>query len=225
MHDENGVTPPSKQFDLSGLLAEKREQTDLSSLISEAAKRVPVDFSHPEQASITSQSTNSTGTSASGGDPSLRFYGIEKKKPLREVEVERPYHRLFLYAAMSGMNATEIAEATGYHPTCIRNVLKQPWALEFMSKQLEKHGCGRVEQILRGASADAAALLVETIRDPECDIKVRSSNAKEVLDRVFGRSQQFINHRTVDPADLSDEQLAAEVVGTSGTATASVLAL
>ena len=137
------------------------------------------------------------------------FYGA--KKPSYVLQEEKPQHRVICYLAAEGNTRNEIAQKTGFHPVMIGYVLKQNWAQKRIAELIRQHGGDQVELALKGAVLDAAQLLIKTVRDPDCDIKVRSSNAKEILDRVYGKSQQVITNLNLSAEDLSDDELAKQV--------------
>lgn len=144
------------------------------------------------------------------------FFGSsEGKGPQYTLQEEKAHHRFIIYELASGKTPGEIAKEHGFTPAMVYYVEKQPWAKKEVARLLQQHGGDRVEQVLKGAVLDSANLLISTVRDTSCDIKVRSQNAKEILDRIYGRSQQIVNHRNVDPSDISDSDLAK--LATSGT--------
>lgn len=151
--------------------------------------------------------TPSSPQSRSGttNDPDA-FYGA--KAPAYVMQEEKAQHRVICYLAAEGNTRNEIAEKTGFSPVMIGYTLKQPWAQKRIAEIIRQHGGDHVEAALKGAVLDCANLLISTVRDSSMDIKVRSSNAKEILDRVYGKSNQVVTHVNVSPEDLTDEDLA-----------------
>lgn len=143
------------------------------------------------------------------------FFGSDLREPTYELQAERPRHRAIVYALAAGRKPKEIAEEFGITPTMVYYVEKQPWARKQIADIIHQHGGDAVERALKGAVLDSANLLIETVRDPKQDIKVRSQNAKEILDRIYGRSQQIIQHRKIEPSDLTDEDLAKSIASST----------
>lgn len=62
-----------------------------------------------------------------------------------------------------------------------------------------------VREILRAATAEAARLLIDTMRDEEKDIRLRKDCAVEVLNRVYGKPTQPIDGNMIADIGLSEE--------------------
>jgi len=139
------------------------------------------------------------------------FFG--QRSPSYLLQEEKPQHRVICYLAAEGNTRNEIAEKTGFSAVQVGYVLKQPWATKRIADLIRQHGGDQVEYALKGAVLDCAQFLIRTVRDPQCDVKVRSSNAKEILDRVYGRAQQVMTHLNLSAEDLSDGELAKAVRG------------
>ncbi len=184
---------------------------DIKELVQEAQAKIdgPVRSSNQTEAEADSFSVfeETIDSAAEQSDTSAfdGFFGA--KAPSYELQQEKPQHRVICYLAAEGNTTTEIAEKTGFTTTMIGYVLKQSWAQKRVADLIRQHGGDQVELALKGAVLDCAKLLIGTVRDKNCDIKVRSSNAKEILDRIYGRSTQLIANVNLTPEDLSDEEL------------------
>lgn len=204
-HAEHGVTTSPTAFTIHEKHAERCK---CAKCVEEAAKNAP----SAEQIISGIQSLNGTQPDAAKGSETIEppaFFS--PREPAYELQSERPIHRAIVYALAAGRKTKEIAEDLKVTPTMVLYVEKQPWARAQIASILQQHGGDAVERLLKGAVVDSANLLIETVRDPKQDIKVRSQNAKEILDRIYGRSQQIVNHRKVEPSDLTDEDLAKSI--------------
>lgn len=148
------------------------------------------------------------------------FFGVDSGKgPQYTLKQEKAHHRVIIYALASGKTPGEIAEEFGFTPAMVYYVEKQPWAKEQVKSLIHQHGGDAVEKTLKGAALDAATVLVNMKDDEKAPHAVRVNAAKEILDRIYGRSQQIINHRKVEPSDITDDELAK--LATAGTSTSS----
>lgn len=107
-------------------------------------------------------------------------------------KTEKPMHRYMCILSSRGLSNREIAEATGYTPTQVGNVLRAPWAKKLISELIhqEMGETGAVE-FLRGAVTDVVVQLKDIALNAEKPAD-RLSGCKEILDRVFGKSTQPI---------------------------------
>ncbi len=137
------------------------------------------------------------------------FFSLDdSRKPQYLLKQEKPHHRVICYELAMGKTAGEIAKEFGFTPAMVYYVEKQPWAKEAVKNLIQQHGGDQVEKVLKGAALDAAEVLVRMKDDESAPHAVRINAAKEILDRIYGRSQQIVNHRKIDASDLTDEELA-----------------
>ncbi len=151
--------------------------------------------------------TNKTETNASP------FFNQEECDPQYVLKKERPEHRFICYLAAQGFTSTEIAKETGFTTAMIHYVRKQPWAQTFIANAMEKAGHKLVMQELQGSAREAAKKLVKIMRGEEAGAKVAdiAKAANDILNRCYGTAPQVVMHSTVDPSNLTDEELAATV--------------
>jgi hypothetical protein len=113
--------------------------------------------------------------------------------------------------AAQGYTNLEIAEQTGFTTVMVAYVKKQPWALQFIADLQERGGRKAVDGVLSGAALEAAKTLIDVmdgtiLARPEARVKA----ANDILNRLYPVASLHI-HGKVDPADLSDEELANTV--------------
>ncbi len=141
------------------------------------------------------------------------FFNQEECDPQYILKKERPEHRFICYLAAQGFTSTEIAKETGFTTAMIHYVRKQPWAQTFIANAMEKAGHKLVMQELQGSAREAAKKLVKIMRGEEEGAKVAdiAKAANDILNRCYGTAPQVVMHSTVDPSNLTDEELAATV--------------
>lgn len=145
------------------------------------------------------------------------FHGEETGKgPQYVLQREKAHHRIIVYELAKGKTAGEIAAEFGFTPAMVYYVEKQPWAKEEVKNLIHQHGGDAVEKVLKEAALPAAEVLIRMKDDEKAPHAVRVNAAKEILDRIYGRSQQIINHRQVDPSDITDEELAKSITTRTG---------
>jgi len=141
----------------------------------------------------------------------LAFHGI--RRPETPLQTEKPYHRVMLYLAAEGNNATEIAEKTGYSTVCVNNLLRQPWAAKKITQILEESGRSKVELVLKGAALAAVERLITEMDNPDARSSERTSAADKLLDRVYGKPNQPLSVKSEGKSldQMSDAEIAAEL--------------
>lgn len=130
------------------------------------------------------------------------------REPQHVLQTEQPKHREVVILAMQGMDNKEIASRVGYSSPAVGYILKQPWALEYMSKNMHERGMGKVETLLKGAVATAVERLITEMDSPKASPAVRIAAADKILDRFYGRAAQPIIHTKGENLDnLTDAQI------------------
>lgn len=134
------------------------------------------------------------------------------RDPQHELQTERPIHRNIVLLAMRGYTNTEIAKECGVTPPMVGYTLLQPWAVKYMSENMHKHGMDKVEVLLKGAVASAVERIIKEMDNPDARSSERTSAAKEIIDRVYGRAVQPIVHTNVKAEkEMSDAELDQEI--------------
>lgn len=140
------------------------------------------------------------------GRPELHGF----KPPCYEMQQERYEHRIIAELKAMGKTNREIAEITGFTPTTINYVVKQPWCKQFIMDEIHRNGGKAVLDFMKSKAMVAAEVVVEAIEsdDNMTARRDRAAIANSLLDRVFGKADQTIKHAAADPDQLSDAELA-----------------
>lgn len=162
-----------------------------------------------------------TGTAAIGQAANAAPLA-NRKAPYYVVQKEAPVHRLMLEYAAQGYDVKEIAEMTGRTPVCVNNILRQEHAQQNLVNTIKKNvnEDREVVEIIKRNVIASAKLYENTLRDEKIGLDTRLDVAERFLCRRYGKPTQPMAQGTVvDLNDLSDDQLAAMINSTSGTAT------
>jgi hypothetical protein len=139
----------------------------------------------------------------------VSFFG--SREPAYTLQSEKAHHRAIILLAMQGKTNLEIAAEMECTAQSVSYVLKQPWALEYMSRNMHSAGMGKVEILLKGAASKAVERLITEMDNPTARSAERTTAADKVLDRLFGRATQPVLHRKEDLNNMTDAEL-AEIV-------------
>lgn len=129
------------------------------------------------------------------------------RKPSYTLQAERPEHRGIVMMKASGMTHREIAAAIGWTEAAISYVVKQPWAVEQILREIENAGREPVLQLYRITAMEACEKQIDLMRNAESE-KVQSENAEKIIDRVFGKASQKIEVTNKPATEFSDDELA-----------------
>lgn len=163
------------------------------------------------------QDMNSTSGAAATGNPK-DFAGVEEprglfnpREPHYVLQSERPVHRAIVFLAAQGLSYVEIAQELGITPTCVQYVTKQPWAEKEILEQIHKNGGEAVAVVLSQQALPSVMKLIELRDSEKVAAEVQRKSANDLLDRIFGRPNQPVTHRTEDLQEMSDAELQAIV--------------
>lgn len=132
------------------------------------------------------------------------------RQPAYTLKSERPEHRAIIMMSAAGMGNKEIADALGKTAQHVMYVKKQPWAVEQILREMESAGREPVQQLLKVSALEATEMVLGVMRTAD-SAKVRLDAAKEVLDRVFGKSTQKMEVSNKAPSEYTDAELAVIV--------------
>lgn len=109
------------------------------------------------------------------------------------VQKEEPWHTqaAFLFAA-GNLSAKEVAEVVDRDERTCRNLLRQEWFQRKVTTIIAEHGGQDVMDLFRAEAFNSLVTLVEIRDDPKVAANVRSANARDILDRAYGRAKQSI---------------------------------
>jgi hypothetical protein len=164
-----------------------------------------------------------------GRDFDKRQGGVNSKLPealhgagdaIRVIQQEKPIHRTMVNMACAGYQNNEIAQALGRCQQTVATVLKQPWAQEYVINQAKKTVQDEIKAILEAEALPSIRKLV-AIRDSvdfnsgvpvlAADKNVAKAAADSLLDRFLGKPVQPMTTDAKPVAQLSDEELRAQV--------------
>lgn len=136
------------------------------------------------------------------------------KDPNLAILHEKPEHRLMVMMKMRGASNNEIAQASGFTVPWVSQVLRQPWARQFMASEMTKAGSNAVEKLLEGAAEDSVLTLIELRDDTNVAAAVRRQSSVDLLDRFMGKPMQKVEATNVNVnVDVSTvEKIDAEIV-------------
>jgi hypothetical protein len=145
-----------------------------------------------------------TALSPEAANSSGRLHGA--KPPKWEIVEEKPWHfAAALMFARGEVTSKEVAEAFDVSPVTVRNLLRQPWFQERVTKLMVEHGGRDIMQLFRAEGFNSLVTLVEIRDDTKVSASVRSANARDILDRALGKPIQRIEQSNLptsaDPVD------------------------
>ena len=128
--------------------------------------------------------------------------------PAYVLKAERPEHRIIIMLKAAGRTNIEIAEATGTTPVHVAHIVKQPWAVEQILKEIETVGRSPVIEMLHDAAIPAAQFQINLLHDTEANKETRRKASDSILDRVLGKANQPVS---IDdkrkPEDMTLEEI------------------
>jgi hypothetical protein len=131
------------------------------------------------------------------------LFGSESVAPDKWLaQKERPVHRSMATLAVLGYTNKEIAERTGYSAVAVGLILRQPFAQDWMARELDRRGGNRIEQMLSREAAACVETLVELRDDPDVPAAVRRGSSTDILDRVFGKPVTRVETISANLGDL-----------------------
>lgn len=135
-----------------------------------------------------------------------------QRPPQNDIQYEKPEHRIVLTLKMQSLDNREIAAKTGYSVQHVMNILRQPWAIEWMVKEAQKRGQNELELLLKGEAVKCIKKLVD-LRDAEVRPEVQLAATNSLMDRIFGKAAQPVLHGKMDQTKLSDAELEKMAAG------------
>src|SRR5437016_6766042 len=75
--------------------------------------------------------------------------------PVQDVASEKPWHRLAIMMAAQGCTVTEIAAKLERTIAWVSLLLRQPWARERLTKEINEAGRDEIQTTLKSAGVDA----------------------------------------------------------------------
>jgi hypothetical protein len=131
---------------------------------------------------------------ADGQRYSRLFHGT--LPPSREIQKERPIHRLAACLCAAGMSFREIANRLGVNNVTVGNWFRQEWFQRFVDEEIRAAGIDPLKNLLQGAAKDSVCTLVELRDDKNVPAATRARCAADLLDRAYGKAPQQVHHTT-----------------------------
>lgn len=131
--------------------------------------------------------------------------------PFWEKKTERVRDRVVCDMAIAGATQREIAASVGIASVTAGNVLRQPWARQYMIEKISRTAQEEIRALLEAAAPQAIARVIEVAKAPETKLGFAANI--EILDRFLGRSVQPIATEPKDFDKLSDAELEAIAAG------------
>lgn len=148
---------------------------------------------------------------ANGTNATLPGALVGDMDPTRLLSRETPVHRQMINMMAAGYQVKEIADFTGCCVATVSNVLKQPWAREYLINEAKKTVQDEIKQLLENEAIPSLKRLV-SVRDSEtarpADV-ISASNS--LLDRFLGKPVQPMTNDAKPVAQMSDEELRQQV--------------
>lgn len=132
------------------------------------------------------------------------------KDPQMAIQSEKPEHRRVILMAAHGMDKKSIAEATGYKPSYVSVILRQPWARAMLSEILGNEASAMHTQFLQRQVLPSLMVCADIRDDENAPVAVRLAAANSLIDRARGKPTQHIQTQVLPPvaaADNAKEQL------------------
>jgi hypothetical protein len=140
-----------------------------------------------------------------------RYAGLFRGTPAapRELQKERPIHRLAACLCAAGMSFREIGNRLNVSPQSVSNWFRQPWFQQFVDEEIRAAGLDPLKNLLSGAAKDSVMTLIELRDDREVAASVRAKCASDLLDRAYGKAPTTVVH-THDTMRVSTELAAID---------------
>jgi hypothetical protein len=118
------------------------------------------------------------------------------RPPDWEVNVEQPWHRIAAYLFSTGCTSCkQVAEIIGdINEKTVRNLLKQKWFQERVTKLLAENGGKDIMAMLRAEQFNSLIVMIDIRDDKEAPTVVRANICKDILDRTLGKPIQRVEN-------------------------------
>jgi hypothetical protein len=103
--------------------------------------------------------------------------------------------------ARGEVSAAEVARAFDVTPPTVYNLMRQSWFQERVTQLMAEHGGRDIMQLFRAEGWNSLVTLVEIRDNEKVSAAVRSSNAKDILDRALGKPIQRIEQSSIPTSD------------------------
>ncbi len=132
---------------------------------------------------------------------------------------ERPVHRRIATLATEGYTNKEIAEVVGREAPYVSHILRQPFVQKAMIETISKDTQTAMKEALEKAAPGCLERLLSVATDEVLkakDPKTYAAVNQDLFSRFMGKAAQPLDVRqSVNPKELTDEQLLAIATGSS----------
>lgn len=134
---------------------------------------------------------------------------FNSKLPNVAIKGEKIHHRMMCMLKLRGMSNREIAKHMDSSDAWVSNVLRQPWAVEFMTGELAREGRDTLHELLASSAIDSVYTLIDMRDNKDAKPAERIQASNSLLNRYLGNPTQPIAHSgKVDMNNLPDSELA-----------------
>lgn len=134
---------------------------------------------------------------------------FNSKLPNVAIKGEKIQHRMMCILKLKGMSNREIAKQMDSSDAWVSNVLRQPWAVEYMTGELAKEGRDSLHELLASSAVDSVYTLISMRDNEDAKPAERIQASNSLLNRYLGNPTQPIAHSgKVDMDNLPDSELA-----------------
>lgn len=153
----------------------------------------------------TSKDRHYEGENAQLRDPFYNDY--DATQPIKHENIK---HRLMIMMALNCSTNKEIADATGYSPGYVSQVLRQPWARARMQEFMRVEG-ENLRELIQREGLRSFRNVVDIANNELVKPEVRLNANKEIIDRFLGKAVQPVTTVAAKPAELTDEELDLQI--------------
>ena len=120
-----------------------------------------------------------------------RFHGM--RQPRFVLNEEKPWHRIAMYLFATGATSIkEVAKCCEVSEPTVRNLLRQDWFQERVTKKLADNGGRDIMSLLKAEQLNTLVVMVELRDKHDTPAAVKASVCKDIFDRTLGKPVQRI---------------------------------
>lgn len=135
------------------------------------------------------------------------------RPPRALLTQEKPEHRQVQELAAAGYRTSEIASMVGMNNATVRNVIRQPFAQDRITKVMKETAKDEIAAMLERAAPESIKRMISRAGDPELEPKLRQGVDEYIVDRYLGKAVQPICQGDDDLKKLTDREVAALASG------------
>jgi hypothetical protein len=130
-----------------------------------------------------------------------RLHGMPA--PRTELMYELPWHRTAAYFFATGVMSTpEVAQACNRDHRTVRNLLRQPWFQERVTKLMAETGGKDIMALFKAEQLNTFAVMLDLRDSKTTPAPVKFNVCRDILDRTLGKPVQRIE--TQDKTESDD---------------------